>query len=130
MPSSDWRLGPIVLRRFSRLEADQRQNCQVWRTDTGMSSGMMCGPLECLEILRDGTVTILTKNGPVPADDRRPKAVGTFEDVCDLGTGICASRGDEPAANVGSTESLADLIRSSRKVESRAGALRAAMRDS
>jgi hypothetical protein len=34
---------------------------EVWRCDTGMSSGMMSGPLEVLEILADGRVHVLTR---------------------------------------------------------------------
>jgi hypothetical protein len=38
----------------------------VWRCDTGMSSGMMSGPAECLEILPDGRTHVLTINVRMP----------------------------------------------------------------
>ena len=123
---------------------------EVWRTDTGMSSGMMCGPVECLEVLKDGTVNILTEAGPISGDLRRPSAVGEFPDVCDLDTGICTPQqeGSSPVKQEGSppvkqrqesedkdeggsetkgeeVPSLADLIRASRAkgvAGSRAGA--------
>ena len=62
---------------------------EVWRTDTGMSSGMMSGPLECLEVLADGTVHVLTTEGTVPAALRMPEVEGDFMDVCEIDTGIC-----------------------------------------
>eukprot|EP00281_Chroomonas_sp_CCMP1168_P035970 CAMPEP_0206242846 /NCGR_PEP_ID=MMETSP0047_2-20121206/17276_1 /ASSEMBLY_ACC=CAM_ASM_000192 /TAXON_ID=195065 /ORGANISM="Chroomonas mesostigmatica_cf, Strain CCMP1168" /LENGTH=531 /DNA_ID=CAMNT_0053667895 /DNA_START=77 /DNA_END=1672 /DNA_ORIENTATION=+ len=62
---------------------------EVWRCDTGMSRGMMSGPLECIEILQDGTIHILTKKGIVPASLRSPEAVGEVVDVCDLDSEIC-----------------------------------------
>lgn len=70
---------------------------EVWRTDTGMSSGMMSGPLEVLEILGDGTVHVLTQDGMVPAALRMPEVEGEFMDVCDIDTNICAELPAETA---------------------------------
>jgi len=72
-------------------------NYEVWRTDTGMSSGMMSGPLECLEVLRDGTTHVLTKDGVVPAALRMPDVEGDFMDVCEIDTGICTEAPAESA---------------------------------
>lgn len=54
-----------------------------------MSSGMMSGPLEAIEVLKDGRVNILTKNGIVNSALRSPDIVGDVVDVCDLETNIC-----------------------------------------
>ncbi|KAJ1477384.1 Metallo-dependent phosphatase-like protein, partial [Baffinella frigidus] len=72
---------------------------EVWRCDTGMSSGMMSGPLECLEVLADGTVHVLTVDGVVPADVRSGDVDDEemmdvcddkeMMDVCDVDTGLC-----------------------------------------
>lgn len=70
---------------------------EVWRTDTGMSSGMMSGPLEVLEVLGDGTVHVLTEDGMVPAALRMPEVEGEFMDVCDIDTNICAELPAETA---------------------------------
>lgn len=70
---------------------------EVWRTDTGMSSGMMSGPLEVLEILGDGTVHVLTEGGLVPAQLRMPEVEGEFMDVCDIDTGLCTDAPQETA---------------------------------
>lgn len=71
---------------------------EVWRTDTGMSQGMMSGPLEALEVLADGTVHIITETGIVPAAMRSPEAEGEMVDVCDIDTGICTPLPDEVEA--------------------------------
>jgi len=71
---------------------------EVWRTDTGMSQGMMSGPLECLEVLGDGTTHIITETGIVPAAMRSPEATGDVIDVCDVDTGICTPLPDEVEA--------------------------------
>jgi hypothetical protein len=47
------------------------QGYEVWRTDTGMSRWVKNGPLECLEILADGTARVLTRTGVVPGAVRR-----------------------------------------------------------
>jgi len=70
---------------------------EVWRTDTGMSSGMMSGPLEALEVLPDGTVHVLTEKGVVPAVLRMPEAEGEFMDVCDIDTGLCTDAPEDSA---------------------------------
>lgn len=70
---------------------------EVWRTDTGMSSGMMSGPLECLEVLADGTVHVLTEQGIVAAALRMPEAEGDFMDVCDIDTGLCTEAPEDSA---------------------------------
>jgi len=70
---------------------------EVWRTDTGMSSGMMSGPLEVLEVLSDGTLHVLTQDGVVPAALRMPEVEGEFMDVCDIDTNICAELPAETA---------------------------------
>lgn len=44
---------------------------EVWRTDTGMSRWVKNGPLECLELLADGTSRVLTQTGVVPGAVRR-----------------------------------------------------------
>ena len=52
-----------------RLHASACRWCcgrQVWRTDTGMSRWVKNGPLECLEILADGSTNVLTRTGVVP----------------------------------------------------------------
>eukprot|EP00293_Proteomonas_sulcata_P008995 CAMPEP_0184306470 /NCGR_PEP_ID=MMETSP1049-20130417/15461_1 /TAXON_ID=77928 /ORGANISM="Proteomonas sulcata, Strain CCMP704" /LENGTH=501 /DNA_ID=CAMNT_0026618741 /DNA_START=277 /DNA_END=1782 /DNA_ORIENTATION=+ len=77
---------------------------EVWRTDTGMSQGMMSGPLECLEILGDGRVHILTKDGVVPAANRMPDVLGGTLNVCDVETGICTPMPQELAKIIPSTE--------------------------
>ena len=56
---------------------------------------MMKGPLECLEILQDGTVHILTKEGIVPGQMRDPEVLGEVVDVCDIDSGICTPALDE-----------------------------------
>jgi len=68
---------------------------EVWRCDTGMSKGMMKGPQECIEVLRDGTVHILTWDGVVPSVLRSPEKIGDFVDVCDIDTGICTPSPEE-----------------------------------
>jgi len=69
---------------------------EVWRCDTGMSSGMMSGPLEALELLADGTVNVLTVDGQVASalrsGDEDDKEI---MDVCDVDTGICTPPPDE-----------------------------------
>ena len=70
---------------------------EVWRTDTGMSSGMMSGPLEVLEVLKGGTVHVLTEDGLVAAALRMPEVEGEFMDVCDIDTNICAEQPAETA---------------------------------
>jgi len=71
------------------------QGKEVWRCDTGMSKGMMKGPLECIEVLKDGTVHILTKQGVVPGQMRDPEVLGEVVDVCDIDSGICTPALDE-----------------------------------
>jgi len=44
---------------------------EVWRTDTGMSRWVKNGPVECLEILADGTAHVLTRTGVVPGVVRK-----------------------------------------------------------
>jgi len=44
---------------------------EVWRTDTGMSRWVKNGPVECLEILADGSSRVLTQTGSVPGAVRR-----------------------------------------------------------
>jgi len=44
---------------------------EVWRTDTGMSRWVKNGPIECLEILADGSARVLTQTGCVPGAVRR-----------------------------------------------------------
>uniref|UniRef100_A0A7S0HWG8 Calcineurin-like phosphoesterase domain-containing protein n=1 Tax=Hanusia phi TaxID=3032 RepID=A0A7S0HWG8_9CRYP len=68
---------------------------EVWRTDTGMSQGMMSGPIECLEILEDGRVHVLTQGGIVPAAMRMPEAEGEFINVCEVDSGICTPMPEE-----------------------------------
>eukprot|EP00284_Hemiselmis_tepida_P002751 CAMPEP_0174951794 /NCGR_PEP_ID=MMETSP1355-20121228/95039_1 /TAXON_ID=464990 /ORGANISM="Hemiselmis tepida, Strain CCMP443" /LENGTH=517 /DNA_ID=CAMNT_0016199471 /DNA_START=211 /DNA_END=1764 /DNA_ORIENTATION=+ len=68
---------------------------EVWRCDTGMSKGMMKGPQECIEVLRDGTVHVLTWDGVVPGVLRSPEKIGEFVDVCDIDTGICTPSPEE-----------------------------------
>jgi len=71
---------------------------EVWRTDTGMSQGMMAGPLEALEVLADGRVHVLTEAGVVPAAMRAPEVTGDVIDVCDVDTGICTPLPEEVEA--------------------------------
>jgi hypothetical protein len=73
---------------------------EVWRCDTGMSSGMMSGPQEVLEILGDGRVRVITHESVANEAERGPEQVGAFEDVCDLDTGICTPAPGEGVPHV------------------------------
>lgn len=83
-----------------------KRGYEAWRCDTGMSSAMMGGPVEVLEILADGTVHVLTPSGVVPAAERSPEWVGEFVDVCDVGSGMCTPMPEELAKlQIGGKES-------------------------
>jgi len=84
---------------------------EVWRTDTGMSSGMMSGPLEVLEILGDGTTHVLTEKGVVPAQLRMPEVEGEFMDVCDIDTGLCTDAPQETAELLPDNSGKADKVK-------------------